>query len=170
VKFILVIVGFLVAVAAAFLLSSSMAGAQENVPNPQRNGNITIIATAYPDPDYDTLFDPDPNSISMSFSKENITFNVINEGIVKPTVSKLPTWFSINFDLEIPVDNSTTLITTASGIFNIYKVQEFPQVNEIIHFARGTLSIGEERWDTEAAFIVLPQQPFSGIVLQGYSD
>jgi hypothetical protein len=152
-------------------------GQSENIPNPETNGDITIQFAMYPDTDMRGWFLMYPSTIQILFSKQNMSqFNIINlpnEGI-KPSAYKGPTTFSFEFYVEIPIQpqsdtDKTTLIKHVSGYFNIYKVQEFPQVNEQYTYGRGSINVGNATWfNGEGVYMEsLSQQPIYGMILTG---
>jgi hypothetical protein len=139
-------------------------------PNPETNDNITIVSIVYPSEYSDTSFEPYSPTLQINFSKQNVTYLVIDEGSTKPHVSKLPTWFSFNSHIKIPSsDGLTTLIKSVSGWFNIYQVQEYPQANEIHYYGEGTISVEDETWwDAYGTFVEIPGEQYDGIILNGY--
>ena len=152
----------------------------ENIPNPETNGDITIQSGLYSDPQ-PSYVNPhyvfDLSTFQMWFSKENLSqFSVMNlpdEG-VRPSFNLRPTSFDFNFYVQIPEQDSssnttTTFLKSVGGWFNIYKVQDFPELNERHYYGSGTVSVGNQTWgNSDGEFMEKTSQPFYyGIFVKG---
>lgn len=151
----------------------------ENIPNPETNGDITIQSGLYSDPQPSYVnphFIFDLSTFQMWFSKENLSqFSVMNlpdEG-VRPSFNLRPTSFDFNFYVQIleqELSGSTlTFLKEVRGSYNIYKIQDFPELNERHYYGRGITYVGNQTWfDSEALFMEKMNAPFSyGIYVRG---
>lgn len=132
----------------------------------------------HPDPDIVVYrqFIFDLSTFQMSFSKQNLSqFSVMylpDQG-VEPTLYLWPTSFGFYFHVQIPEQqsssNTTTLLKRVGGWFNIYKIQDFPELDERHYYGSGTVSIGNQTWwNSEGEFLEKASQPlYYGIFVKG---
>ena len=161
------------------VINAQQAVQSENIPNPETNGDITIQSGLLPDPQPSYVnphFIFDLSTFQMWFSKENLSqFSVIylpDEG-VWPSFNLRPTYFDFNFYVQIleqGLNGSTlTFLKQVHGSCNIYKIQDFPELNERHYYGRGITDVGNQTWiNSEGLFMEKTNVPFYyGIYVKG---
>ena len=158
------------------MVNAQQLAQSENIPNPETNGDITIQSGLYPDPDavVNRQFIFDLSTFQMSFSKQNLSqFSVMYLPGVEPILYTGPTFFRFGLDIQIPEQqssgNTMTYLKHVNGWLTIYKVQEFPELNERHYYGRGHVSVENQTWaNSEGVLMEKTKAPFYyGIYVKG---